>query len=125
MRGLQYLLKTVVFALVYVFAMFFLPYLSMVFGGQQKLMMFIGLAVVLGMEYIYLWFAVKGSFFALPLSFLWIFLFGLFYFNLPGTPDMGLGMWVLAQKLVLPYAAGSAVLSGLLFWLKKKERIQQ
>lgn len=69
------------------------------------------IGVALALEYVYIWFFGRGYCFALPLSYLPVLLIGVFYFNNPSNPDMGLGMWVLIRYLTVPYMAAAVVVS--------------
>lgn len=114
MKALKYILNIIAFSVIYIFMMFVAPTIT-----QSTIRVCTALGVTVALEYAYVWFVPKGRFFAVPLSFLPIIMFGAFYFNHPSSPDIGLGMWVLARYLVLPYAATSCAVSAVMYFVKR------
>jgi phosphoglycerol transferase MdoB-like AlkP superfamily enzyme len=106
--------------MIYILVMFITP--SVV---SSRIGVCTALGVAVALEYVYIWFAARGRYFTIPLSFLPILLLGAFYFNNPSNPDMNLGMWVLAKYLVLPYAAASCVISAVMYFVKKRMQIKK
>lgn len=121
MKFIKYALTTIIIAVIYMLFMFMTPMISIMFGMNLRVAMYIVLGLVLAGEYLVLWYKDIGRFYSIPISFLMIILSGLFYFNHPENAELNFGMWVLVTKLILPYAVGGLIVSTVLHFIKRKK----
>lgn len=114
MKALKYALHIFVFALMYIVVMVVSAAMT-----HSRIKVCIAIALILIAEYIYLLCRDEKRYFSVPLSVLLVGICGVFYFNSPENADMGLGLWVMAHYLVLPYLIASAIVSTIIFFIKR------
>ncbi|MCX7715635.1 MAG: hypothetical protein N2171_07895 [Clostridia bacterium] len=110
----KYICLSALEAAVFSLSLFFAPVFASWLGANVKVLVYIVLTVVLAGEYICLWHIEKGKFFTLPLSFLFILIVFLFYFNTYAGVGLRHGIRAVLTFFVLPYIGASVLVSFVL-----------